>query len=154
MDRVAEFSFLLIFACLPFGAKMLGIIIFPDVTLTSPTRAVEFFFYLILPFTLTGWLLLGKRRFPGFRPSGSPRAVICSPFQGSDQAIIRLLAIFIKSSDFRTRQPWAPPPSLYSICIDFSLSPYKPANTRTKKVSIVRCEQIRLLKHTRLAAES
>ncbi len=39
------------------------------------------------------------------------------------------------------------------ICIDFSLSPCKPANTRTKKVSIVRCEQIRLLKHTRLTAE-
>ena|GEM_PF-3763846 len=45
------------------------------------------------------------------------------------------------------------PPSLYGICIDYSLNPYKPANTRTKKVSIVRCEQTRLLKHTRLAAE-
>ncbi len=47
----------------------------------------------------------------------------------------------------------APPPFLYGICIDFCISPYKPANIRTKKVSIVRCEQIHLLKHTRLAAE-
>ena len=45
------------------------------------------------------------------------------------------------------------PLSPISLSIDFYLSPCKHANTHTKKVSIVRCEQIRLLKHTRLAAE-
>gem|GEM_PF-5348513 len=37
-------------------------------------------------------------------------------------------------------------PSLYSICIDFNITSRRPAIIRTKDVSIVRCEQIRLLK--------
>ena len=55
------------------------------------------------------------------------------PRQGTESLGTRniFLSLFVTPANLSL--DGAPPPSLYSICIDFSLSHYKLAYTRTKK---------------------
>ena len=103
-------------------------------------RILFFCVFLFLPFRV---MIVGEIALSRGCAIAPPRAVIFSPFQGSNQAIIKLLAMSKMSIYFRMRRPCPPPPLKFMfniiLCTDVKRHPWRSTSWRRHRVGADKC---------------